>query len=213
MYIFIFVSKSNVKNIRNDCSQSFLARSANRVKCFAGVQRWKFIAGIFRKPILGFCSKRPVQQGFTTFSHLWLQLPSWGCFLICIKRYQSTAAHVFNMKVQCMDHEPKPDRPCLEQRDTFGSLLGHFVLGWVVSLSLVLAILRPDLKMNHWPVADTFVVLEVGIQFLLLRLTGWQHRTCGSTRWMPRIQRPSGHGNGCSGTLSSLCSFHSKDWL
>lgn len=129
MYILIFVTKSDVKNISNDCAQSFLAHSANGVKCSAGVQRWKFIADIFRKPILDFCSERPAQQGFTTFSHLWLQLPAWDCLLICVKNRQSTATHVANAKVQCIDYEPKAGLICLEQRDAFGSVLGRCVPG------------------------------------------------------------------------------------
>lgn len=38
----------------------------------------------------------------------------------------------------------------------------------MVSLSPVLATLRPDLKMNHWPTSDSFAVLAKGIRFLLL---------------------------------------------
>lgn len=38
----------------------------------------------------------------------------------------------------------------------------------MASLSLVLVTLTPDLKMNHWPISDSFTVLAKGIQFLLL---------------------------------------------
>jgi len=129
MYMFIFASKSNVKNISNDCSQSFLAHSANRVECSARVQRWKFIADIFRNPILDFCSKGSVRQGFTALSHLWLQVLAWDRLLICIKTQKTTATHVFNMKVPGRDYEPKPLFICLRQKDAFGSVLGRCVLG------------------------------------------------------------------------------------